>query len=387
MGSDNSSRFWVIFDTCTRPEYYQDVHNLVALPSGASIRYEYRDKYLSKAAIDALGNDQWTPQPVLLVYGQWNNYQRGGNRPHPTPAQEMVWLSTRIGEMQLIVREGDNFFFDIKVGDYPRPESAQLVRILDPLVQARETPFDKWVSLSHEAEALASLRGGNEDANWQSIVDILGTPPMQFADDAFWRVRGPFKGNTRRRLEPTYVEEKVEVAEALETRKVRCLYDIFDSESCCIGITSHSPPPSSVRTSSGDNLRRKLELLPDKDGPLLVDGDAELDLRQYTEEIVTIRAKRYEEMDEKIGTLRLSSGTREDGWPLGAKLSLRFRVKKRRSKVLAGLLAGVAAFAVSGVAVRLWDKEPLLSGSLFVVGGCLIVITALLLTGKLSFKL
>jgi len=39
---DDESRLWAIFDTCTKPHYYQDVHNLLAAPQGWVLRYEYR---------------------------------------------------------------------------------------------------------------------------------------------------------------------------------------------------------------------------------------------------------------------------------------------------------------------------------------------------------
>ena len=47
-----ASRYWVIFDTCSVPEYYRDLHTVLASPSGAVVRYSYRAKYLTEEAIE-----------------------------------------------------------------------------------------------------------------------------------------------------------------------------------------------------------------------------------------------------------------------------------------------------------------------------------------------
>src|SRR5689334_5840571 len=88
-------RWWVIFDTCTRPEYYQDVHNLLALPRDVLLRYEYRSKYLSPAAIQAATNPNTAPLWVLLVYAQWALYKKDAPDPPPdTPDSQMLWIPT-----------------------------------------------------------------------------------------------------------------------------------------------------------------------------------------------------------------------------------------------------------------------------------------------------
>jgi hypothetical protein len=84
MDFEDKKHFWIIFDTSTLREYYQDVHNLIALPSGASIRYEYREKYLSPSALTAALKPQSAPSAVLLVYAQWTNYVQGSPPPPST---------------------------------------------------------------------------------------------------------------------------------------------------------------------------------------------------------------------------------------------------------------------------------------------------------------
>ena len=54
-----SDPFFVIFDTCTHAAYYGDVHEVLALPAGAIVRYEYK-RYLFKpeaaATLDGFAN-------------------------------------------------------------------------------------------------------------------------------------------------------------------------------------------------------------------------------------------------------------------------------------------------------------------------------------------
>ena len=40
-----SDPFFVIFDTCTHAAYYGDVHEVLALPAGAIVRYDCSSIY------------------------------------------------------------------------------------------------------------------------------------------------------------------------------------------------------------------------------------------------------------------------------------------------------------------------------------------------------
>ena len=390
MAFQDNTRFWIIFDTCTRPEYYRDVHNLLALPYGSTISYDYRDKYLSLTAKTAASNPETAPSRILLIYAQWNQYRRGGdNPPRSTPSSEMLWVPTRLAEMQLIPppEGGTNFFFDFKVLGYPKVDTTALMKILNPLIAAAEVPFHKWVCLSDDLQALASLQEGKSDDNWQSIVDHLGSPPMQFSPDSFMRLKGPFRGSKGRLLPPRYVKEKQTTDDRLEVRKIISLYDVYDGESFSIEVISHSPPPSDERAIESIGVQRRLEIKPEKEGFLSIPADTSLDLRQYTRQIVRIRATRSEDMDEKGEAIRFNLGVGADGWPMGADFLLRFNIQRKALKVLAALFLGVIGAVLLALTTKLWDLNPILGVSAAVIGILLVVITGLLLTGRLSFKL
>jgi hypothetical protein len=384
MFSDRK-RFWVIFDTSTRREYYQDVHNLIALPAGATVRYQYRDQYLSDAALNAVGDTASAPLMVLLVYGQWEKYVKGDRSKLSPPASEMIWIPTRLAEMHLIpAPEGANFFFDFKVMGYPNVNKDTLKKILDPLVAAGEVPFQKWVSLSNNLSALEDLRQGKDSDNWQSIVDQLGSPPIQFAGDSFFRMEGPLRSTPARLISPIYVEDKQASGGAVEVRKVNALYDVFENEKLYLDVISASPPPSAARD---DVLVRNLEIQLEKDGPIANEGLKTLDLRQYNRERIIFRAKRYEELDERLAVITLSAGIRADQWPMGATIVQNYRIRKRPAKVIAALVTGSVAAVLLLVTLKFWDEDPVISIAVGFIGILLVVITVLLLTGKLAFKL
>ncbi len=118
MNKDDS--FLVVFDTSTIPDYYLDVHNVLALPSNSLIRYEYRSKYLSNDALNILSDDPIQKLDVLFVYTQWDKYARGDVVPPPeTPPDEMIWIPFRLGKLvNTNLTYGEIYNLDLMVGAY-----------------------------------------------------------------------------------------------------------------------------------------------------------------------------------------------------------------------------------------------------------------------------
>jgi hypothetical protein len=83
--------FFVVFDTCTHARYYSDVHEVLAMPEGGIIRYEYKRSLFkpdAAAALEALCNDPSNlPVDALLMYGQKRNYRQG----EPDPLEMLRW--------------------------------------------------------------------------------------------------------------------------------------------------------------------------------------------------------------------------------------------------------------------------------------------------------
>ena len=383
-----ATSFWVIFDTCTEPDYYQDVHNVLALPRGATVRYEYREQWLSPAAVQAASDPPSAPTAILLVYAQWKDYTKGGTSPaSPPPAEEMAWLPIRLADMQLIPpREGDNFFFDFKLGDYPRLDSDCLRDILSPLMAAQEVPLHKWVSISHDVEALKSLRSQLDSDNWQKIVDSLATPPMQFQGDTFWRVKGPYRPSSRP-IQPTYREERQYVSGTEQSRQVTSLYNLDENEGCSIEVISHTPPTPREALSGSNVPQRRLQVQVDQGGPLSLEGDTTLDLRHYTAQSIRVRATRSEELDERATIVRLNSAAQPTQWPTGPDVRLRFSVKKGTSRMFAATCFGLCGALFVFIAGNIWDQNNAASVAVGLAGTALIFIASVLLRGKLPMTL
>ncbi len=319
MPSPVSREFWVIFDTCTRPEYYQDVHNLLALPEGAVMRYEYRDKYLSERALRLALDPDAAPVRVLLVYGQKPGLARGaGNTEAAAPGKETQWISTRLGTMLAIPStNGANFFFDFSMSRYPKTDPEILQKILAPLIVKSETPFNKWVAVSDDLSAYNDLDRGVEEANWEAIIDQLSAKGMQFQNDSFWRLK-PNNSNAQ----PALVTD----AEGQDVRQISSRYRLLPEDVWSFEAFSYSP---AGRTT--DQPSRVLEIHMDPTGPLLLDGSASIDLRQYTARILKFKAKRSHADSVVTAAVRFETSSDQKDWPDGPNLEIIFEISQQHA--------------------------------------------------------
>lgn len=383
MAFKDTHRFWVIFDTCTRPSYYLDVHNLLASPEGAVLRYEYRETWLADSAVAAATHPDQAPLAILLVYAERRDFQRGDPDPDAgTPSTEMAWVGTRFGEMLAIPTQGDKFFFDFKVLGYPHHDQATLMEILRPKIQQLETPFRKWVTLSDQMPAFSRLRSGNFSKNWQAIVDALATS-MQFKGDTFWRVSGASVGERPAfSLKPTLREEIVVANGRSEVRRVSSDYEVHEGDICSLEITSHTPAGQ-----MGTQARRLLVSL-DAGTPLLLVTGADYDLRAYTAQSPKLLAKRYEEIDKHYGVVVLGTMPESTPWPTGPKIQILFQVNKKGMEVLLGIICRVtaAALTVGALSTKIWERDPLSAIILAFIVPLLWLLSALLLKARLTFK-
>jgi hypothetical protein len=95
MTTPNRSPFFVVFDTCTQARYYGDVHEVLALPPGAAITYEYSRRLFAPSAVrklDELAEDPSPfPLPALLMYGRKRNLEKGSGR---DPDEMLCWADS-----------------------------------------------------------------------------------------------------------------------------------------------------------------------------------------------------------------------------------------------------------------------------------------------------
>src|SRR5690554_2215487 len=157
--------FWIIFDLATRPNYRRDVHNILALPRNAVIRYEYRTEYLSERALHYSRRTKMSPKRALVVFAQSLDPDKVDSPPKDEPVHttfpNTMWVATRLCEVVHIPpQEGTTFSYYLRAQYYPRNIEQELIRILEPLKSIEELPFKKLVTISDQIDALSNLEGG-----------------------------------------------------------------------------------------------------------------------------------------------------------------------------------------------------------------------------------
>lgn len=191
----------IVFDTCTKPDYYADVHRLIAMPAGAILRYDYERRLYSEAALKILdaANSQSEPIPTTLFYAQCNTFSKGDN----DPAESLSWdnsifIPTRYAKIVNVAvkkrdnRDRDNIYFHLELGGFCTPTADQIESLIRVLEKRGELPFGrdnsyKWITSFPKGIDVDPFSNSNLD-KWPSVVDALATAPSQFAGDVFWRV-------------------------------------------------------------------------------------------------------------------------------------------------------------------------------------------------------
>lgn len=377
---NDTSRFWVVFDTCTVPEYYLDVHKLLALPTGATLRYNYREKYLSESAVTASLSPATAPQLALLVYGQRKGFTKGEGTPKTGSIfPEMLWIPTRIVQMLCIPsRDGESFNYDFKVLRYPCIDREALMRILDPLIQHKEIPFNKWVTLSSELIALENLQQGDDRRNWGSIVSEFHRPEFQFSSDVFWRIIGPTNTKTNKVVVPRYEQ----ILDANAPRLVRAVYDIEEGQNHGFEIVSSSPP----RSLGKPLTQYSVNCSSTNQGNVEIVGSGVISLRQEAADNVQFIGKIAEEIADHGSTLFFETQPKPEHWPGGPEMELLFAVVKNKAKMIIGVVLAVLAILIGAYGAEELKSSLVRGLACLAVGTAIAIISGLLLFKKLSFK-
>jgi hypothetical protein len=126
--------FLVVFDTCTHARYYGDVHEVLSLPEGAVIRYEYK-RYLYSAAAaaeieDLALNPSRLPVPALLMYGQKKRFSQGDSDPETMLTRaDSEFVPTRSADLMAVAveksadRDSDVLYMHFQLRGFVTPEA------------------------------------------------------------------------------------------------------------------------------------------------------------------------------------------------------------------------------------------------------------------------
>jgi hypothetical protein len=385
--------FWVIFDVSQLTDYYADVHNLIALPSGATIRYEYGQSLLSDSAIElagASGPMLWGIIPavweknVLLLYEQKNvPYTRTDTESKPVNlTSSSVVVATRLGKLVNVVSDGGRYYFDIQVGKYPAQTPAELNEImqelglLHPWAQNKGGhPLGTFVSVSNADEAYSRLVTTNQQKGWQDIVTSLSRGAMQFSGDVFWRLNGPYKRTGRSPVKPRIVRQR----DSGLLRRADAVYKIHRGPTWRFELATymgrHVPgrPQFQAEITSSDNTALKLS------------GASQFSLRRNATQKIQFRAEPAERFMATTAELTFRTISKSGGWPSGPSFKLQFKTHENRIRFFLGLICLVIGTVGVITGKSEFMKECPLSALIIEIAGWLFgLLAGALLIRKLS---
>lgn len=305
----DASKVWIVFDTCTIPDYYLDVHRILAAPPGWIVRYDYREKYLTEEVVAGIRDKtRELPRDILLLYAQIDTHHRGDPPPKETPPfEKMVWHPTRLARMANVVEEAGKFFFDIQVQGYPTP-GREVRDICNALYSAKATPFQKWIAFVDRHDGFDALFEGSSDDNWSRIVELLDQPPFQFAGDLFWRVVSLKKSGRPHPFEPRRRAE-------IDQKSIRQLSPYFKVQDSSMYVAEIATIRSQHGRSGGKPPEYKVNASSDDRDILRVVGTGDLEPRQYTIFNVEFETGNLAFPKARRVRLALSTNPRDGDWP------------------------------------------------------------------------
>jgi hypothetical protein len=187
----------IIFDTCTLPEYYNDVHKILSFPRGHVVTYDYSASHIDAEALAMLkplvGSRE--KRRVLLAYMQANEYKKGDPSPDAEVLPENAFATlTRLAEL-VAVRELTNnnktrYYLDLRLLGYPFDRRQTIANdIVAELRKRNSIPMRTYIALCPDnASRVLFTQTGTDEQGFSTVVDGLSTSPSQFYRDTFWRL-------------------------------------------------------------------------------------------------------------------------------------------------------------------------------------------------------
>jgi hypothetical protein len=355
MANEGGGRpFFVVFDTCTHARYYGDVHEVLALPEGSVIRYEYK-RSLFKAdaanALDRLVDDpSKLPVDALLMYGQKRDYKQG----EPDPADMLCWndsffVPTRSARIVAVAREpgadppSDVLHFHLEMRGFVDPDSELIEPLVRGLESANSLPFGQpgerhaWVALL--PDDIQPKKAGlitDDQRLWPRVVDKLMTLPTQFEKDVFWRVRHISSVSRGAPPLPLPLENRKTNIRVHTTRWHRD-YRLYETDRYEIFVQTYAP--SAHGNSVPGNATISMTTRDDDQGLIKLSANP-LDIvpNETTSQRFSIDSDAA--LETRYAGVRLE--TQIPGWtsayPAGSVCTLTFAIQKRMHRLLLGVL-------------------------------------------------
>lgn len=381
---------FVVFDTCTHASYYGDVHEVLALPQGAVIRYEYKRRLFKPDAAQEVerlaSKPSDLPMPVLLMYGEKNNFVQGsGDPPTMLTIADSVFVPTRsanliaVGIVKGATAQDDVFYLHLALRGFVDPDLVEINELVVALEAANSLPFgtagaqQTWVSLlpgsiSPHRDRLIS----DVPDLWSKVIDKLITLPTQFRNDVFWRVRSLAEERNGARFKEVDLADR-STNQRVDPHKWQRDYALLESNRYLVEIQSYSthdhgatvPGGSTVALTSTDDDQGLLKLSPDP-LPIVPNQVAEKRFAVTTDSAL---GTRY------IGMrLETQVPNRTSQYPAGSMCTLTFSVRKDRTRFIVGIISvlvsvGLTAYIAAAKPSNKWSVIDAVAAALFVAVG------------------
>lgn len=380
----------VVFDTCTKPPYYTDVHKLLALPAGTYLRYDYEEKLFSEGALAVLREATSASLPIdaILFYGQFNTYKKAEPDPLGVFAiDNSILIPTRYAKIRNVAfdpkiggngQPRTNIIFHMELLGFPDPDAPAIPGLMQLLANRGEMPFSKWIAKVPDDADLVGLREKSTNL-WGKVVDRLASHPSQFNGDVFWRIGHLEKisGSTAREIVPTPRTTNV-----FGGKEFFADYELNPLSDYRVTITNIVPgaenkelPAKTSVTAIEDTT--KLLGLPERARELRRNDGAQF----------TFTVHRVDEMTTRYAKLLFETMVKDhtSPYPAGSVAEISIAVQSSGYR-LAGaiMLAAFAAAAGIGATAVAKNGEVLAAEVLGVVGVVLLVAASFAFFGKLK---
>jgi hypothetical protein len=395
--------FVVIWDTCTKPDYYNDLHKVITLPKGMVVRYDYTKKYFDEKSLiqfESLPAGKIKKIPVIHFYGEIASYSKFQEN-IPDKAMIEHWVPFRLSTVVCAKNQrsgkagkADKVVYDILLGDYPNLKNLSRHKETFNNEFKERAPFLKWHTYIESDEILkelSNLGGESSDSNWFAIVEML--QELQFKNDSFWKLEGPYDDKGTSKANHITVKE---TADGLK-ESVILLKDEED-----VSFTIHNADPV-VQESKVLYSKREI-ILTSSEGITI--NKRKIQLRPYSIYQFKIRGKTSSYWKGDFGNLecvtRIFYKTKIGIYTdiIGPSFDVNFNIKKNLMKVIFGICSGVISvvlFIILGK-YKIYDTPAgasldnlnwslvWIASSIGGVASLLLVIATMLLRKEIKFK-
>ncbi|WP_157577890.1 hypothetical protein [Roseivivax halodurans] len=356
----------IIFDTCTKPDYYGDVHKVLASPTGAIIRYDYERKLWTdgaQAEAEQLLRSR-EPIPALLLYGQVRDYSKGAKDPSfMLTFDNAIFIPTRyasvvnFGVDAHAESERDNLYLHLEMDEFVSPDNPELPKLIKELENRKQLPFDreqayKWVSKCPENIDIDMLSKCDEK-NWPLVVDRFASAPSQFEGDVFWRFNAFSKVSSN--SENTDMELQKRVTNKIGSiQSFHSDFLVDDLNEYAVSVRNYIPnaeekelPPRAAISVKEDTSK------------LLVLPDHNVKLRRNASDQLKVGVSQINFLNSRFAKLVVETEIpdHEGAYPAGSSIEVTLELRKNRGRLLFTMLAALFAFVSAGAAAVLMRQD------------------------------